>query len=113
MLVGCPGTGLTCALSFFEIHRDCGGLWPPRWCRPGTQPEELYSDTGTLTIWGRDTTHESIWVQCFDSVINGRMTRSQPRVQMAEPPVDGWLPGEACQSAAALLNAVDLIDGRP
>jgi hypothetical protein len=46
----------------------------------------------------------------FHHISGGRVMRSEPRVRMTEPDDDGWTPAQACQTAAALLNAADLID---
>ncbi len=85
---------------------------PPAWCLPEATPRwEQLTDQyggGSICSWSRD--FGNVWIACEDTIVNGRVLRTPPRIQYFETPRDGIDATTARKVAADLLNAADELD---
>lgn len=88
---------------------------PPAWCLPGREPVwgNLAAEHGggQICMWDRNLDGPDLWISCEDTVLDGRVLRSPPRIFGTEEPEDGWTAEQARELAANLIAAADLIDG--
>lgn len=82
-------------------HTDVGPATPPPpWCEPGTegQWDRLVEDCGggITCRWARyfppDETTADVWIECEDTIENGRTLRTPPRIGYTEPSRRGLTP---------------------
>lgn len=103
---------------------DVGPATPaPAWCAPGTMPvwerlSEQYGG-GQECGWYRyfpnydDGVGADVWIRAYDRIVDGRLLRTDAEIHYVEPSSRGVTPAQARQLAAELLNAADVLDGRP
>jgi hypothetical protein len=82
---------------------------PPAWCLPGTAPNTESTGEGYLWSWSREF-GEHVWIECEDTIANGRVLRGEPRIVYSEPPADGVSPAQAKELARALMAAAGELD---
>lgn len=90
---------------------DVGRATPaPNWCLPDAQPQwERLTVGGAVCMWSRDIGAAGVWIEAEDRIVDGRVMRSAPRIMYFEAPRDGATCPEACELAAALVAAADII----
>ena len=98
-----------------QTATDIGPSTPaPNWCLPGAEPSwDKLTDGGTVATWSRsfppDDPGADVWIQCEDSIIDGRVVRTAPRIHLFESPRDGLTQTQAVELARALMAAADVI----
>jgi hypothetical protein len=90
---------------------------PPNWCLPGAEPswDKLTDEYGggMVATWSRsfppDDSGADVWIQAEDSIVDGRVRRTAPRIHLYESPRDGLTQPQAVELARALMAAADVI----
>ncbi len=91
---------------------------PPAWCPPDTigQWDRLTDDYGggIACGWTRyfpaDETAADVWIEAEDTIVDGRVLRTAPRIGYTEPSRNGLDAAGARRLAAELLNAAEVLD---
>jgi hypothetical protein len=85
---------------------------PPDWC-PDAQPILFWHRPVGCALVEWYLGPWQVWVACEDHCVGGQMIRTDPRVFYSEAPRGGMDTATARRFAAALLEAADVLDGRP
>jgi hypothetical protein len=84
----------------------------PPWCLPDVEPlwDRLTAEHGghMICTWTRE--FGGVWIEAEDKVVDGRVLRSAPRIQMSQPGAQGVDPGQARELARALMSAANVLD---
>jgi hypothetical protein len=97
---------------------DMGPATPaPNWCLPGAEPswDKLTDEYGggAVATWSRsfpsNDPGDDVWIQCEDSISDGRVRRTAPRIHLYESPRDGLTQPEAVELARALMAAAEVM----